>query len=261
MSPTVLTEHTAVAEILDRFLTADPVRGTILGTLRDTLTDTAWLAVDGELLAARSSAQYPVVLSGGWTGAAARELAGLLAGVPDVRGAAGPLESVEAVVDALGRPVTHRNGQRLFRLDELTPPVGVPGRMIVAEPESAALVEEWFVAFGREVHDTESAMRSAAAENLAAARCRLWLHDGAVVSLAARRPAIGGSARIGPVYTPPSERGHGYASAVTAALTQEILDEAAVPVLFTDLDNPTSNKIYQQLGYRPVEDRLVALLA
>jgi predicted GNAT family acetyltransferase len=42
---------------------------------------------------------------------------------------------------------------------------------------------------------------------------------------------------------------------VTAAATRDVLNEAAVPVLYTDVANPTSNKIYQRLGYYPVEDR------
>jgi predicted GNAT family acetyltransferase len=57
------------------------------------------------------------------------------------------------------------------------------------------------------------------------------------------------------VYTPPEHRGHGYASAVTARAAWDILDHAAVPVLYTDLANPTSNKIYRAIGFRPVTDR------
>ena len=61
--------------------------------------------------------------------------------------------------------------------------------------------------------------------------------------------------RIGPVYTPPSERGHGYASALVAAASQAQLDEGlAFCFLFTDLANPTSNHIYQAIGYEPVTD-------
>jgi predicted GNAT family acetyltransferase len=56
------------------------------------------------------------------------------------------------------------------------------------------------------------------------------------------------------VYTPRAHRGRGYGSAVTAVATQDILDDGAIPVLFTDLANPTSNGIYQRLGYRPVGD-------
>jgi predicted GNAT family acetyltransferase len=60
--------------------------------------------------------------------------------------------------------------------------------------------------------------------------------------------------RIGPVYTPPEARGRGYGSAVTAHLTQHIRAGGADACLFTDLANPTSNKIYAAIGYRPVAD-------
>jgi uncharacterized protein len=61
-------------------------------------------------------------------------------------------------------------------------------------------------------------------------------------------------ARVGYVYTPPALRGRGYASACTAALTQRLIEEGRTCFLFTDLANPTSNKIYQAIGYHPVCD-------
>ncbi len=61
--------------------------------------------------------------------------------------------------------------------------------------------------------------------------------------------------RISGVYTPPEWRGHGYASACVAHLSQRMLDDGrSFCFLFADLDNPTSNDIYQQIGYRPVCD-------
>jgi predicted GNAT family acetyltransferase len=61
--------------------------------------------------------------------------------------------------------------------------------------------------------------------------------------------------RISTVYTPPALRGRGYASAMVAAASQHALDGgAAACTLNTDLANPTSNKIYQAVGYRPVRD-------
>ena len=74
--------------------------------------------------------------------------------------------------------------------------------------------------------------------------------------MACRQPTVVGVARIGPVFTPCEHRGHGYGSAATARATADILADPAIPVLFTDLANPTSNKIYEALGYRAVEDRL-----
>jgi predicted GNAT family acetyltransferase len=61
--------------------------------------------------------------------------------------------------------------------------------------------------------------------------------------------------RIGPVYTPPGQRGRGYASACVARLSQDMLDAGRTYCfLYTDLTNPTSNHIYQQIGYEPVCD-------
>ena len=55
-------------------------------------------------------------------------------------------------------------------------------------------------------------------------------------------------------------RGRGFGGAATAAITQAALDDGAEGVvLFTDLDNPTSNTLYQRLGYRPISDRAVVL--
>jgi predicted GNAT family acetyltransferase len=62
--------------------------------------------------------------------------------------------------------------------------------------------------------------------------------------------------RVGSVYTPPQRRQRGYGGAVTSAVSRQALAEGAAEVLlYTDLANPTSNALYQRLGYRPVCDR------
>ena len=82
----------------------------------------------------------------------------------------------------------------------------------------------------------------------------LW-DDGGPVSVAAAGGPTPNGVRIGPVYTPPAMRGRGYGSAVTAAASQAQIDHGRRFVfLFTDLSNPTSNKIYQAIGFRPVID-------
>jgi hypothetical protein len=61
--------------------------------------------------------------------------------------------------------------------------------------------------------------------------------------------------RIGPVYTPPDRRRRGYGSAVTAAVSAaELAAGRQFCFLYTDLANPTSNKIYMDIGYEPVCD-------
>lgn len=78
----------------------------------------------------------------------------------------------------------------------------------------------------------------------------LWETDGVPVAMAGKvREASLGSA-VSLVYTPPEYRGRGYASALVAHLSQHILDQGSPRcLLFTDARNPTSNAIYQKIGY------------
>jgi hypothetical protein len=79
--------------------------------------------------------------------------------------------------------------------------------------------------------------------------------DGQPVSMIGLAPEVAGVVRIGPVYTPPPHRRRGYAgSAVAAASRRALAGGAARCMLFTDLANPTSNKIYAEVGYRRVAD-------
>ena len=81
---------------------------------------------------------------------------------------------------------------------------------------------------------------------------RLW-DDGGPVSLAGFGGGTPNGIRIGPVYTPPELRGRGYASALVAALSAELLAAGRrFCFLYTDLANPTSNRIYERIGYRRV---------
>jgi hypothetical protein len=60
------------------------------------------------------------------------------------------------------------------------------------------------------------------------------------------------------VYTPPYFRGKGYATSCVAQLSRMALDKGYKKcVLYTDLLNPTSNSIYQRIGYKPVCDSLM----
>jgi len=82
----------------------------------------------------------------------------------------------------------------------------------------------------------------------------IW-EDPTPVSMAGWAGRTGRTVRVNAVYTPPEHRRHGYASACVASLTQRLLDEGfASCCLYTDLANPTFNKIYQAIGYRPVCD-------
>jgi predicted GNAT family acetyltransferase len=67
-----------------------------------------------------------------------------------------------------------------------------------------------------------------------------------------------GVLRVGPVYTPPEHRNHGYARRLTYEVTALALQRADVSnaMLFTDAANPVSNSIYRQAGYQPRGEHL-----
>ena len=92
---------------------------------------------------------------------------------------------------------------------------------------------------------------------------RVWLWEdpvGTPVHLTQATPPSFGVVRIGPVYTPDEHRGQGYATAMVAALSRELAAAGVRVCLFTDQANPTSNAIYQRIGYVPVIDMVNLLV-
>jgi uncharacterized protein len=160
-----------------------------------------------------------------------------------------------------GRSARLDIAERSFRLDVVIPPAPpAPGAWRLAEPRDRALLIDWFVAFGNEATPGQPAPDDVGAmvdRYIARAHRTLyvWEDMGRVVSMVGAGGETPNGVRIGPVYTPPALRGHGYASSLTGAASQDQLDRGRRFVtLFTDLSNPTSNKIYQAIGYRPVCD-------
>ena len=110
--------------------------------------------------------------------------------------------------------------------------------------------------------DDEAEQPSAVRDRLSYGGVLVWEAGGVPVSIACVTRQVAGMIRVGPVYTPPEARGHGYASAVTAAVSERARAAGAEEVLlYTDLANPVSNSIYQRIGYRPVEDRAVLVFS
>lgn len=148
--------------------------------------------------------------------------------------------------------------QRVYHLERVTPVEGVPGQLKRATEADRPLLVAWFAAFSQEVgeaHDTRATERSVDARLKGSASGLYLWHDRQPVSLAGYGGPTPHGIRVGPVYTPPEHRQKGYASACVAALSQRLLDEGrAYCFLFTDLANPTSNHIYQAIGYKPVCD-------
>ena len=179
----------------------------------------------------------------------------------DLPGAVGPVEHIRAFMDARtarGAPPAHlMTSERIFRLSAVVPPRPTTGRARAAEQGDRALVARWLDAFMREALEDDPSDIEGMTDRWLSRRGRtlyLW-EDGEVVSLAGVGSRTPNGVRIGPVYTPPEARNRGYASALVASISQAELDAGRrFCFLFTDLANPTSNHIYQTIGYEPVRD-------
>ncbi|MEP6697316.1 MAG: GNAT family N-acetyltransferase, partial [Pseudonocardiales bacterium] len=194
--------------------------------------------------------------------AAARVLAQALAPArPELSGVNGLTETASAFAGAwselTGADVLTGQAQLLYELDELVMPAGVPGRARAATVEDHGLLVEWWQAFQAEAvpgHPTDGIAQNVMRQ-IADGEHLIWDVGNRPVCFAGTSRPSAGLSRIGPVYTPPADRRHGYASACVAAASQRALEEGARGcMLYTDAANPTSNSIYRQIGYRLVGD-------
>jgi GNAT superfamily N-acetyltransferase len=183
--------------------------------------------------------------------------------LPGVNGATGTAVQFAALWSAhTAQRAVLRDAERLYRLGRLAAPdPEPPGRARVATASDTELLVDWMLGFVDDagLDSDAKAVEAAVRDKMSYGGLTLWENgDGMPVSLAGRSRRAAGTVRVAPVYTPADHRRQGWASAVTAAVSQAVLDEGAREVvLFTDLANPTSNSIYQRLGYRPMTDRAV----
>ncbi len=150
-----------------------------------------------------------------------------------------------------GGTASESKATRLHKLGTLTP-LSADGSPRLMHDDEVELVADWVKdGFPEELGADRLAWSR---EQLRDQRMWIWEAGGEPVSMVAYHHAVFGACRVGPVYTPPEHRRHGYAGALTSHVTAEILAQGNQACLYTDMANPTSNKIYFEAGYRPVAD-------
>lgn len=177
---------------------------------------------------------------------------------PDLRGVFGPEALVDAFAtqwrEATGHSLAPGDSIALHRLDELIPAQGVSGHLRRPEADEVPLILAWMQAFHAEanpsapIHETRMAQ---IVSGEAGEVVWLWVDGTAPVSMCFTTRDTPNGRCIAGVYTPPELRGRGYASGLVSTVSQHALDSGkSMPYLYTDVSNPTSNKIYAALGYR-----------
>ena len=191
-----------------------------------------------------------------------------------VAGVNGALPAAQVLADEYARlaggSVQVHKHLRLFELGELVVPAAPPGRLRPATRDDDELCLAWFGAFAADAAEQagRDGVHAMADFSLEEIRERideglLWLWEdagGEVVHLTGANAPANGVARIGPVYTPKEHRGRGVASRAVAEVSRQHVEQGIRCCLFTDQENPTSNRIYEALGYRPVVDMVNLLV-
>jgi predicted GNAT family acetyltransferase len=247
----------------------------IAGTIRDAPdrypVRNLWLVQDGEQVAgaALRTPPYNLILARPRSPHALAALAEAVAG-EELPGVVGAEPEVHEFVELRSRhtnvPSRTSMRQGVYALERVEPLSAVPGAARVATADDFDLLLRWWIAFGDEVLHEGGPGREDAEENVRhklrspTGGFFLWEDGGDTVSLAGWGGPTPNGIRVGPVYTPPELRGRGYATALAAELSQQLLDGRLFEggrrfcFLYTDLANPTSNAIYERIGYRKVAE-------
>jgi predicted GNAT family acetyltransferase len=260
-------------------LLADEARHNLLlgiaGTIRDSpdlySLRSLWLVREGGEVAcaALRTPPYNLVLARPRSAQALAALAEAVAD-EDLPGVVGTEPEVHEFAELLSRhtgvPARTNMRQGVYALERVEPLPAGPGSARVAGAEDRELALRWWIAFGEEVLHEGGPGRDRAEATLdhrlasATAGILLWEDEGNPVSLAGWGGRTPNGVRVGPVYTPPELRRRGYATALAAQLSQRLLDGRLFEggrrfcFLYTDLANPTSNAIYERIGYRRVAE-------
>lgn len=193
--------------------------------------------------------------------AIAHELYAAGVAIPGVNGSADVARKFALKWSELsGRSFRIQMAQRIYRLSRVINQVRAAGRLLEPKESDDALMRRWRAAFSVDAEgmDPEEAEKDAALPLPQSRRLVLWAVEGVAVSMAGFAGPTPNGIRVAWVYTPPENRGKGFAGACVAALSQQLLDDGRkFCFLYTDLANPTSNHIYQTIGYEPVTDATV----
>jgi predicted GNAT family acetyltransferase len=180
-----------------------------------------------------------------------------------VRALVGPKATAVAFKDAWlathGCAVASQMAQRIFQLSSVVRPPPVEGSFRKATASDRSVLEGWHHDFIVDCNITADGIDAVKACEIGikTGSRYVWQVDEEVVAMVGYGGETPSGVRVSWVYTPPARRGRGYASALVASMSQKLLDEGrSFCFLYTDLANPTSNGIYQRIGYQPVCDSM-----
>ena len=174
----------------------------------------------------------------------------LLEADPELPGVTGVQPAVSYLAEAWRRVAGGRvevgTSQAIYWLEHVNDlPLQPGGHCRPADQSDRDLLIKWMDAFSRETDTPGTNVESDVERRVRDGHIYVW-EDEHLVSMVGRRSSVAGVVRLGPVYTPPEARRHGYGTALVAEVSRHALaTDATKSMLYTDLANSTSNSIYQ----------------
>jgi predicted GNAT family acetyltransferase len=151
------------------------------------------------------------------------------------------------------RPHRLEYRQSVYKLTEVKLPVPEDGKLRPATEADIPLVTQWKIEFTMDIFGRADRKEAEQAARFRIGQRDIYLwDDGGPVSMAMKnRPTTNGIS-VSLVYTPSQWRCRGYGTACVGELSRMLLDSGwEFCVLFADLANPSANRVYQKIGYRP----------
>lgn len=262
----LVTDPATAVACATPLVSATPVAYSVFSTVTASLlrepsrfTDPHWWAVEDSsgrpALVAMQTPPHLLHLPRHVPGTAAALADHLAAAGRTLPGVGGPKAAVEEFTDRyLLATATRVRGREAMGVYDLPVrarlPWPVDGEARIADKSRVELVASWVSAFMLETGERLTDPEATARRQIGLGNVSLWVVGGRPVAMCWASEPYGGVVRVSGVYTPRAHRGRGYASAVVAAASNREQDKGHICMLYTQLANPTSNKIYRALGYR-----------
>ena len=191
---------------------------------------------------------------------------GIVASGLDLVGTIGPQQITAAFTEryceATGANAAIWMKQLIYQLEDLADIATVEGTLTRADRTSNRLLHDWMHGFSNDVglhrNNEPDEIDARVVGILAKGSAYLFVCEGRPVSVAIHSRSSRNGASISGVYTPPELRGRGYATACVFSLAKRLFESGyKFCCLYTDANSPTSNRIYQRIGFNAVETSVV----
>ncbi|WP_459476881.1 GNAT family N-acetyltransferase [Clostridium saccharoperbutylacetonicum] len=143
-------------------------------------------------------------------------------------------------------------GMEAYQCQKIIQPKNVQGKLIKAELSNSDIIIEFWIGFVFDCYGIklmEEKQIGVVESMIKSGGLYLWKVEAEIVGMVNIAHKTERHARINNVYTPQEQRKKGYASAMVAELCSSILKGGLTPMLYADIKNCDSNKVYKSIGF------------